>query len=372
MLRAVALGWMLVSALCQRDAAAQGAAAPTTPAATHGEEVRIAFERPVVYSGETHLSWMSHNVPFAEKRGVTVGALLRVVNASNAPVYLYGRSREALAVGIEVPQNGGWGDLPLPLSATGLQPLPLAAGESLELQVPLPAGEPTIRISLKYWTTYDANWEKGGSLTASSAAIDVHRWSGGAALGAAGRRPGKQDAKQEPAAVGRTAPALRGGASGSTAPSVSAPPRALAPGVHLTFDRTLVYSGKTHDAWTMAYAFVDKRGETIGALLRVTNATSAPIWVLGSNRDALSVGVEVRGRNDWRGLLISESSADLKPIALAAGESIEVQVPLPDDARNMRVSIRYREVDNPDWQQGGWQTLYSDSIDLRRSNSKKK
>lgn len=74
----------------------------------------------------------------------------------------------------------------------------------------------------------------------------------------------------------------------------------------------------------------------------------------------------MRQRNDWRALLIAEASAGLQPLPLGAGESIELQVPLPDDARNMRVSVVYRTSADPDWTTGGWQTVYSDAIDVRR------
>jgi hypothetical protein len=221
---------------------------------------------------------------------------------------------------------------------------------------------------------------KGNWLSASTEGFDVRRLSG-----AGGKAPAASQVSvaSKPAAASK-APAVSNVAAASKPPA--APKLGIAAAVHaepppkagaadeapppsdvrLAFDRVIPYGGKTHEAWSSSYAFIEKRGVTVGALLHLTNTSSAPLFVLGFSRDALSIRVEAKGGSGWRGLLINEESADLRPLQLGAGESIDVQVPLPDDSRRIRISVVYRASSDPDWNTGGWLPAYSDAIDVKR------
>jgi hypothetical protein len=331
---------------------------------------RVTFERPIVYGGHSDLSWMTP-FPFVEKLGVQVGVLLRVSNVSSAPVYILGRSRDSISIGIETQEGTEWQPMEMAGCFTGMKPLQLAAGESFDLQVPVPIGAKGMRVSIAYRASDEPDPLKGNWLSASSEGFDVRRLSGagGKAPVAAKTPAAKTPAANPPVSKPPAAPKLGIAAAvhAEPAPKAGAADQAPPPSdVRLAFDRVVPYGGKTHEAWTSSYAFIEKRGVTVGALLHLTNTSSAPLFVLGFNRDALSVRVEAKGGSGWRGLLINEESADLKPLQLAAGESIDVQVPLPDDSRRIRISVVYRASSDPDWNTGGWVPAYSDAIDVKK------
>lgn len=360
--------WALTTCL----AVAHARVAAQAPAP--GDELRIQFQHPVAYSGSSDSGWIGPSYTFAQKLGVPVALLLRVSNVSSAPVYILGRDRDAISIGIETQEGTQWNALPIAECARAEKPLLLAAGESFDLQVPVPAGARGMRVSLSYRTSDEPDAKQGRWLGASSDGFDVRRWSGaGGKAPVASKMPAAAKtpiASKAPAATKPpAAPKLGIAAAVHTEPAPKAGAADEAPppsDVRLAFDRVIPYGGKTHEAWSSSYAFIEKRGVTVGALLHLTNTSSTPLFVLGFNRDALSIRVEAKGGSGWRGLLINEESADLKPLQLAAGESIDVQVPLPDDSRRIRISVVYRASNDPDWNTGGWLPAYSDAIDVKR------